>query len=381
MSANSILLAAVTATAIESVSVPLDPFIISNNSVTRAVATASEAETASLGSTTSNPLTVASSNSQPISQNHQSTSPGSIVDMYATDMLSFIDKQKIDSDKQRELFVNHNKGRIVKFLNKFLRNNSDMNFTIIIRSNMLICIQNEVYRKYRVVYDFLSCPIGQPFFITDSDGCRSQLNLFQKKDFMYYGFSANDHTGNGYIAVDVVTIINEYFKNKNICNYQTEGRGYDGMIMHFYNKKQFFIDTMANPLLNIINEYVKWRCINSCSSRFDGNIVILKEGIVCISDKLLASFDFTKEENINLLISGNVRNISNYAASSTTGTNVFFYDNHLTNMKKYQNKPLYGDNTTTYAHELIESYFLKSKIDYHTKCCPGYIVVSFAKLI
>lgn len=311
-----------------------------------------------------------------------SASFGTTIDKYANDMLIVYNKKKVDSDDQRKLFIDSNKIKIINFITKFIEKNPNMNFTIIVRFNMIVCISSDTYKQYKRWCDFTTCQIlgRNPCIITDKDG--NSFSLLKDEDYLHYGFSGDCHSGNGYIVHDVIKMINEYSKSMKMHQIQTEIYKY-GTVMNFQNKKQLFLNTFGDPILHLVNECVKWKCINTNNSQFGANIMIIHEGIIFITDKLLTKYNFEDKKIIDFVIAGDIPEISSYDSSPTTSTNVLIYRDYIDKNIKLDNVRTYDqsifDNNVNYTLELIESYFSKTGIEYKLSYSKNYTLIQFSK--
>ena len=289
----------------------------------------------------------------------------------ASDMIHTFAEKKAEYETRREGFIKTNKVSVLEFINNAIekiRNsgiNVEMSVTVIVRRNCIICIPSNIYKLFKSSCDFLTNSlIADPHIITNKNG--DQFHFQGNVNFMFYTFT--NSYGNDSTILDISKIVNEYFNSLDMHNILTE-HSENGKILHFHDKKQFFYNTFARPILSIVHQYVKWSCINSNDSKFQGNIVILKRGIICMTNKMYNTCNFDSTEFINLVMEGRHPDIHPYSYPPIKVANLFVYRNYLINLVKegkidecYLRSETAFEDNTIFTSELLDIYFKRSEI-------------------
>jgi len=307
-------------------------------------------------------------------------SPDIYVEKYANDMIAVYKQQKANCEEQRKLFLNFNQDRIISFLSTTVEKNPNVNLTVIVRNDMIICMLSNQYKQFKKVINLLKHNIVDGSYILDKSD--NKFTFRKDVNYIYFGFTSNHSSGNAYIVSDVTSLIGQNLKKMGMSLLQTEVHN-KGYILHLRSINQMFLETFADPILNLVNEYVKWKCINTKDSQFSGYIIITAKGIICISDKLYTEYNFKDGKIIDDIFMGNVAQISSNKCPPNTSTNILCYQEYFArNIKtggiSTYDKDLFNDNVR-YAIELIERYFLKSGLASRSTYRSDYTLIHFKK--
>jgi hypothetical protein len=304
------------------------------------------------------------------------------VEKYAKDMIAVYNQQKVSCERQRKLFLDFNKERIISFLSTTVERNSNVNLSVIIRNDVVICISSNEYKQFKKTFNFLKQHFIEGACVINKSG--EKFTFRKDMNYIYLGFSPDFRIGDAYIVLNVEKLIEQNLKKMEITLFQTELHNH-GTILHLRNANQMFLEIFADPILNLVNEYVKCTCINTIDPQFSGNIIITEKGIICISDKLFTEYNFKGGKMIDDIFAGNITQISSHKCPPSTSTNMLFYVDYFIKHIKSGGMPTYdrdvfGDNIR-YAVELIERYFLKSELEFRKISYSDYTKIHFIKCL
>jgi len=278
-----------------------------------------------------------------------------------------------------EKFITDNKPIVFEFLDRFLKRMStdtipSTNATIFVRSDGILVLYTKTYERFRESANFLTLPLIEYSDIIGKGG--QSFTLMKNINFMIYSIDMSNLKKVDTI-LNVSNLVESYFESSFILKSCLKSDS--GIIYHFQNKKQLFLNTFGHALINVIHSNIKQECLHSKMNQLKGYVVLFQGGIVFLNEKLYKrAYTFKVQDTVDKILAETVPEFSSENSCEKVA-NLFAYEKYLVRNKEITMENF--ENNISNANELCKQYFTRSGITSETisDCYENHIVIHFTK--